>query len=155
MSQLNFTIAWPFVLRVVHGLRNRSPNKTEVTVPLPYCSKEHFATNSIHSNRKGLQPSTKIHCTLNLYHFFSWKQFNGNNYWQTILSNLSPKSIAIQTLMVSTEYDDRIVGLHENKPISWRLSLSTPLDQPLLTHVIIRSLNIENKTNHDFIDWLN
>lgn len=93
--------------------------------------------------------------TLNLYHFFSWKQFNGNNYWQTILSNLSQKSIAIQTLMVSTEYDDRIVGLHENKPISWRLSLSTPLDQPLLTHVIIRSLNIENKTNHDFIDWLN
>lgn len=138
MSQLNFTIAWPFVLRVVHGLRNRSPNKTEVTVPLPYCSKEHFATNSIHSNRKGLQPSTKIHCTLNLYHFFSWKQFNGNNYWQTILSNLSQKSIAIQTLMVSTEYDDRIVGLHENKPISWRLSLSTPLDQPLLTHVIIK-----------------
>lgn len=62
---------------------------------------------------------------------------------------------AIQTLMVTTEYDDRIVGLHENKPISWRLSLSTPLDQPLLTHVIIRSLNIENKTNHDFIDWLN
>lgn len=156
MSQLNFTIAWPFVLRVVHGLRNRSPNKTELSYgTIAELLKRTLCYKFYISNRKGLQPSTKIHCTLNLYHFFSWKQFNGNNYWQTILSNLSQKSIAIQTLMVSTEYDDRIVGLHENKSISWRLSLSTPLDQPLLTHVIIRSLNIENKTNHDFIDWLN
>lgn len=137
-------MGWEIGLQIKQKLRYRCCTTRQTTL-----------LQILHSNRKGLQHSTKKYCTLNLYHFFSWKQFNGNNYWQTILSNLSQKSIAIQTLMVSTEYDDRIVGLHENKPIPWRLSLSTPLDQPLLTHVIIRSFNIENKTNHDFIDWLN
>ena len=64
------------------------------------------------------------------------------------------KSIAIQTLMVSSEYDGD-EELVKTGPISWRLSPSTLQDQPLLTYVIIRSLNIENKTNHDFIDWQN